>query len=190
MDDYRDPLIHKIGWVVANSLGTPVIVFILFMLLGPAKDSGGLIGLFILFCGTGSLLGIAQALSLRPWVSPVWWVLATALGSGTSIFAFAGLIRFSSPLVFGLFIASIGVFQSLAMRNQGKRVYFWIVFNFLGLGLAGIGGVAMFNFFMPSISWDTPLPSFEQIFTILFVFGLIYGVVTQFFLFRLLRRLR
>lgn len=186
MQEKPNRLRHKIGWVVANSLGIPVIVYILFMLLEPAKDSGGIIGLFILFCGTGSLLGLAQALSLKPWVRPVWWVLATAIGSGTSILIMFFALQFEYN--FDQFTPSwIGLFQSLAIRNQGKKVYSWFVFCFIGHSL---GIMAAIFVFIGGVNGDTSWPSLEQIVTVVFVYGLIYGVVTQFFLFWFLRRLR
>lgn len=184
MQQQPNRLIHKIAWVVANSLGIPVILCMLFMLFEIAKDSAGVVGLFILFCGTGLLLGIAQALSLTPWVRPVWWMLATAIGLGTSIL----IVYLTSQ--FGVIMPWTGLFQSLAMRNQGTKVYSWFVFSFIGHSLGSMAAIFLVGMLIAGIYWDASWPSVEQIVTILFVYGLIYGFVTHFFLFWFLRRLR
>lgn len=177
-----------LAWTFATALGMIVGYLPLALLVG-SLDLG--VALVIVPIISGTLLGLAQWLVLRPYITKSYdWILNQAVGwvVGFTLGLFVVQLLSKTPLgmlvgfmAFGLIVA---LFQYPILRREIPHLVSWIVANVIGWTLG-----AFLSQLMASAFFQNSLPTtFTSVLISVGITGLVAGAITALALIRIVRQ--
>jgi hypothetical protein len=177
-----------LAWTLATALGMLIGYLPLAFLVGSFELG---IARVIVPIISGTLLGLAQWLVLRPYVSKSFdWVINQAVGwvVGFTIGLFVVQLLANSPLGILLGFISFGVivaiFQYPALRREIPYLATWILANVIGWTLgAYLSQVVASNFFQNALP-----TTFTSVLVATGITGLVAGAITALALILIVRR--
>ena len=177
-----------LAWTLATALGMLIGYLPLAFLVGSFEL--GIVRVIVPII-SGTLLGLAQWLVLRPYVSKSFdWVINQAVGwvVGFTIGLFVVQLLANSPLGMLLGFISFGVivaiFQYPALRREIPYLATWILANVIGWTLgAYLSQVVASNFFQNALP-----TTFTSVLVATGITGLVAGAITALALILIVRR--
>ena len=177
-----------LAWTFATALGMIVGYLPLALLVG-SLDLG--VALVIVPIISGTLLGLAQWLVLRPYITKSYdWILNQAVGwvVGFTLGLFVVQLLSKTPLgmlvgfmAFGLIVA---LFQYPILRREIPHLVSWIVANVIGWTLG-----AFLSQLMASAFFQNSLPTtFTSVLVSVGITGLVAGAITALAFIRIVRQ--
>jgi len=177
-----------LAWTFATALGMIVGYLPLALLVG-SLDLG--VALVIVPIISGTLLGLAQWLVLRPYITKSYdWILNQAVGwvVGFTLGLFVVQLLSKTPLgmlvgfmAFGLIVA---LFQYPILRREIPHLVSWIVANVIGWTLG-----AFLSQLMASAFFQNSLPTtFTSVLISVGITGLVAGAITALAFIRIVRQ--
>ena len=177
-----------LAWTFATALGM-IIGYLPLALLVGSLDLG--VALVIVPIISGTLLGLAQWLVLRPYITKSYdWILNQAVGwvVGFTLGLFVVQLLSKTPLgmlvgfmAFGLIVA---LFQYPILRREIPHLVSWIVANVIGWTLG-----AFLSQLMASAFFQNSLPTtFTSVLVSVGITGLVAGAITALAFIRIVRQ--
>lgn len=177
-----------LAWTFATALGM-IIGYLPLALLAGSLDLG--LALVIVPIISGTLLGLAQWLVLRPYITKSYdWILNQAVGwvVGFTLGLFVVQLLSKTPLgmligfmAFGLIVA---LFQYPILRREIPRLVSWIIANVIGWTLG-----AFLSQLVASALFQNSLPTtFTSVLVSVGITGLVAGAITALALIRIVRQ--
>ena len=177
-----------LAWTFATALGMIVGYLPLALLVG-SLDLG--VALVIVPIISGTLLGLAQWLVLRPYITKSYdWILNQAVGwvVGFTLGLFVVQLLSKTPLgmlvgfmAFGLIVA---LFQYPILRREIPHLVSWIVANVIGWTLG-----AFLSQLVASAFFQNSLPTtFTSVLVSVGITGLVAGAITALAFIRIVRQ--
>jgi len=177
-----------LAWTFATALGM-IIGYLPLALLVGSLDLG--VALVIVPIISGTLLGLAQWLVLRPYITKSYdWILNQAVGwvVGFTLGLFVVQLLSKTPLgmlvgfmAFGLIVA---LFQYPILRREIPHLVSWIVANVIGWTLG-----AFLSQLVASAFFQNSLPTtFTSVLVSVGITGLVAGAITSLAFIRIVRQ--
>ena len=177
-----------LAWTFATALGM-IIGYLPLALLVGSLDLG--VALVIVPIISGTLLGLAQWLVLRPYITKSYdWILNQAVGwvVGFTLGLFVVQLLSKTPLgmlvgfmAFGLIVA---LFQYPILRREIPHLVSWIVANVIGWTLG-----AFLSQLVASAFFQNSLPTtFTSVLISVGITGLVAGAITALAFIRIVRQ--
>ena len=177
-----------LAWTFATALGM-IIGYLPLALLVGSLDLG--VALVIVPIISGTLLGLAQWLVLRPYITKSYdWILNQAVGwvVGFTLGLFVVQLLSKTPLgmlvgfmAFGLIVA---LFQYPILRREIPHLVSWIVANVIGWTLG-----AFLSQLVASAFFQNSLPTtFTSVLVSVGITGLVAGAITALAFIRIVRQ--
>jgi hypothetical protein len=177
-----------LSWTLATALGLLIGYLPLAFLVGSLDL--GLVRVLIPIV-TGILLGLAQWLALRPYISSSYdWILNHAVGwvvgFTLGLFVVQLLSKTSLGMLFGfiLFGVIVALFQYPVLRREIPHLSTWILANVIGWTLG-----AYLSQLAASVFFQTTLPTtFTSVLVSVGITGLVAGAITALALIWIVRK--
>lgn len=173
--------LERIGWIAVHIVASPLVSLFAFSL---ALINPLIVG-FILGLG----IGLAESVVILPWVNVGLWMIATSVGAGIGIFLALFLIislsEFGGLLTGFPLGLTVGIFQWLVLKDKFEDASTWIILNCLSVGITFLAAYFITVFLV--LQQEETLTN-NQLFFFTILVGLIYGVISQYFLFKILNR--